>query len=248
MVARMRLSPLLSTALALAAPLLASAPALAGGRGESPVVVELYTSQGCSGCFQASSYAAELAARDDVLLLSFGVDYWDYLGWKDTYAKPEFVERQRSYTGHLDNVHPYTPQMVVDGHVNRPGFDKDFINVAIGFCLQHLANSPAVSISRRDDQVAIEIGDGLPLESDADVWLVGYEPGVHETPIDAGENASRVMKTYNIVRTITRIGSYDGAPARMSAPAEDDVTYAVLVQRPDLGSMVAAETEAASGR
>jgi hypothetical protein len=239
----MRFSPFLPASLALASTLCAGAPVLAGERGASPVVVELYTSEGCSGCLEASSFAGELAGRDGVLLLSFGVDYWDYLGWKDSNAQPEFVERQRAYTARLDNVHPYTPQMVVDGHVNSPGFNKGFVDVAIAFCLEHLADSPAVTLAREDGQIAVEIGGGEALETDADVWLVAYEPGEHRTPIGAGENASRVMKTYNVVRSIVRVGAWSGEAARMSASADPGLSYAVLVQRSDLGSMVAAAAE-----
>lgn len=243
MLAHMRLSPLFAV-LALGASPLAAEPAMAGGRGESPVVVELYTSQGCSGCFRASSFARELATRDDVLLLSFGVDYWDYLGWKDTYARPEFVERQRDYTKRLENIHPYTPQMVIDGHVNGPGFNQGFVDVAIAFCLEHLAESPPVSITRDDGRLAVEIGEGIAPEAEADVWLVAYEPGEHQTSIRAGENASQVMKTYNVVRSIDRIGAWNGSAVRVSAPADDDATYAVLVQGGRLGAMIAAATEA----
>ncbi len=234
----MRLSPLL-----LAPVVLSATPALAGGRGESLVVVELYTSQGCSGCLEASSFADELARREGVLLLSFGVDYWDYLGWRDTFAQPDFVARQRAYTARLDNRHPYTPQMVVDGHVNSAGFSREFVNVAISFCFEHLADSPPVALTRSGGEIAIEIGDGEPLEAPADVWLVAYEPGEHQVAIGAGENSDKVMKTFNVVRTITRIGDWSGDTARLIAPAADDLSYAVLVQRPELGAMIVTAAE-----
>lgn len=235
------------TAASLLAPMAAAgalaASALAEDRGESPVVVELYTSQGCSGCLEAADYAGELASRDGVLLLSFGVDYWDYLGWRDTFARPEFVERQRAYTQRLDNRHPYTPQMVVDGHLNSAASSRDHVDVAISFCQEHLAASPPVAIERRGETLAIDIGDGQALEAAADVWLVAYEPGAHDVEIKAGENAASVMKTYNVVRSIERIGAWSGEPVEISAPADADISYAVLVQRPELGAMVAAATE-----
>ncbi len=216
---------------------------LAADRGESPVVVELYTSQGCSGCLEASAYAGELAEREGVLLLSFGVDYWDYLGWRDTFAQSEFVDRQRAYTERLDNRHPYTPQMVVDGHVNSAGLSREHVDVAISFCHQHLTASPEVEVTRRDGSLAVEIGEGQAVEGAADVWLVAYEPGEHEVEIKAGENAASVMKTYNVVRSISRIGAWNGDAVRIDAPAQADVSYAVMVQRPELGAMVAVATE-----
>jgi hypothetical protein len=236
----MRFAPLLLAPLTLAA-----TPALAEERGKSPVVVELYTSQGCSGCLQASGYAGELAAREGVLLLSFGVDYWDYLGWRDTFARPEFVARQRDYTSRLDNRHPYTPQMVVDGHVNGAGFSSDFVDVAISFCHDHLAESPPVSLARRGGALSIEVGDGAAPDAAADVWLVSFEPGAHEVAINAGENATQVMRTYNVVRSIERIGSWTGEALRLATPVSSDVSYAVLVQRPALGAMLAAAAEPA---
>jgi hypothetical protein len=236
----MRIAPLLLAPLTLAA-----TPAYAGGRGESPVVVELYTSQGCSGCLEASGYAGELATRDGVLLLSFGVDYWDYLGWRDTFARSEFVERQRSYTSRLDNVHPYTPQMVVDGHVNGPGFNRQFVDIAISYCFAHLVKSPPVDLARRDGALAVAIGDGDRPDAPADVWLLAFEPGAHEVAINAGENADAVMRTYNVVRSISRIGSWSGEAVQLDAPVNDGLSYAVLVQRPGLGAMLAAATESA---
>jgi hypothetical protein len=239
----MRFDPLLLAPLLVASVAMAATPAVAGERGESPVVVELYTSQGCSGCLEASGYAGELAGREGVLLLSFGVDYWDYLGWRDTFARTEFVERQRDYTARLDNRHPYTPQMVVDGHVNGPGFNRDFVDVAISFCHEHLAESPPVTLERRDGALSVEIGDGERPDAAADVWLVAFEPGVHEVAINAGENADAVMRTYNVVRSIEHLGAWSGDAMRLATPASDALSYAVLVQRPALGGMLAAAAE-----
>ena len=221
----------------------AASAALAGGRGESPVVVELYTSQGCSGCLQASAYASELAEREGVLLLSFGVDYWDYLGWEDTFAKPGFVERQRLYTERLENRHPYTPQMVVDGHVNGAGFNREFVDIAVAHCFEHIANSPSVSFSREDDQLTVAIGDGDSVDEDADVWLVTYLPGVQMVDIDRGENADAAMRHYNVVESIHRIGAWNGDDVTLTAPIISDRSHAVLVQRAHQGAMIAAAAE-----
>ena len=217
--------------------------ALAAGRGESPVVVELYTSQGCSGCLEASAYAGDLAERSGVLLLSFDVDYWDYLGWKDTFAKPAFVERQRAYTEPLDNVHPYTPQMVVDGHVDAEGFDRDFVDVAIDYCFAHIAHSPPVTLARDGDVLTVTIGDGDKPAEDADVWLVAYEPGMHDVAIHEGENADQRMPHYNVVDAIEHVGAWNGEPTVLNASIQPGVSYAVLVQRAGQGAMIAAATE-----
>src|SRR5215217_3413323 len=85
------------------------------------VVVELYTAQGCASCGEANAHVAKLAERPGVLPLTFSVDYWDYLGWTDTFAKPEFADRQKSYVTRLGLREPYTPQVVVDGRGEAPG-------------------------------------------------------------------------------------------------------------------------------
>jgi hypothetical protein len=243
----MRLIPFVLTSL-----LLLAAPALAAARGESLVAVELYTSQGCGGCMEASDYAAELAQRKGVLLLSFGVDYWDYLGWRDTSAKPEFAERQRRYiAGPIDNPkpHPFTPQMIVDGHFNGEALNRKMIDLAIYFCIKngHVAHSPPIETRRNGGQITVSIGDGDQLAVPGDVLLVAYEPGEHDVAVDAGENAHKVMKTYNVVRNVSHIGMWSGDPVSLSAPIEPGVSYAVLVQKPAQGAMIAAVMESAPG-
>ena len=93
-------------------------PAVAAAR--TPVVVELYTAQGCAACGEADAYAAKLADQKGVVVLTFPVDYWDYLGWPDTFAKPEFSDRQKAYVAKLSLREPYTPQVVVDAASRRP--------------------------------------------------------------------------------------------------------------------------------
>ncbi len=102
--------------------LLALPPAAAA---KPPVVVELYTAQGCASCGEANAYVAKLAERKDILALTFPVDYWDYLGWADTFARPEFADRQKAYVARLSLREPYTPQVVVDGRVQAPGQKSD---------------------------------------------------------------------------------------------------------------------------
>jgi hypothetical protein len=98
-------------------------------------------------------------------------------------------------------------------------------------------------MERSGGELAVEIGDGQRPDAPGDVWLVAYEPGVHEIAVGEGENAHRVMKTYNVVRTITRIGGWSGDPVRLTAPVTDDLSYAVLVQGAALGAMIATAVE-----
>ena len=109
--------------------ILASGPSLALAK--PPVVVELYTAQGCASCGEANANLEKLAARADVLALTFPVDYWDYLGWPDTFAKPEFTERQKAYVAKLSLREPYTPQVVVDGRAQAGGLQAEKVEKLI---------------------------------------------------------------------------------------------------------------------
>src|ERR1700754_250227 len=120
----MRKAALFSLALlALPIPLWAGSAAA-----KPPVVVELYTAQGCASCGEANAHVAKLADKPGVLALTFPVDYWDYLGWADTFAKPEFADRQKAYVAKLSLREPYTPQVVVDGATQAPGAKADRVD------------------------------------------------------------------------------------------------------------------------
>jgi len=101
-------------------------PAVAAAK--TPVVVELYTAQGCASCGEANAHVAQLAGEPGVLVLTFPVDYWDYLGWADTFAKPEYAERQKAYVAKLALREPYTPQVIVDGRAQAPGLKADRVD------------------------------------------------------------------------------------------------------------------------
>src|SRR3954451_8994974 len=109
--------------------ILAAGPLPAAAR--QPVVVELYTAQGCASCGEANAYVAKLAERSGVLPLTFSVDYWDYLGWADTFAKPEFAERQKAYVTKLALREPYTPQVVVDGAAQASGSKPEKVDALV---------------------------------------------------------------------------------------------------------------------
>jgi len=227
--------------LPLAAALLSApmgAPALAGDMPNGPIVVELFTSQGCSSCVDANVFAGELATRDDVIMLSYGVSYWDYLGWRDTFAKPEFSDRQRAYAFQLSNRRPYTPQMVVDGHVDRTGFDRRRVNSAVDHCKDHALQGPTLNTARTDGVLSITLSAGDAPDMEADVWLVSYRSGEASVSVDAGENDGAVMQHYNVVQSITRVGGWSGDAVTIEASTEAGLSYAVLVQGAELGPVL----------
>lgn len=204
----------------------------------APVVVELFTSQGCHSCPPADELLGELAERDDVLPLGFHVTYWDRLGWPDTLGLEEGTARQENYGYLLGTGRIYTPQMVVHGQIDVVGSQRSRVFKALDIME---ANRPdGLEITINDNRLSIGAGDTEP----ATVWLVAYDD-VHEVAIERGENRGKTLKYYNSVRELTKIGKFDGKAldlelplARMSGEGRDGA--AVLVQRDSDGAMLTA--------
>jgi hypothetical protein len=195
-----------------------------------PVVVELYTSQGCAACTKANALIADLAGRKDVLALTFPVDYWDYLGWKDTFAKPEFSARQRAYMKAAGQREVYTPQVVVDG---APQADRSAVDKApelIRAALKAAPPEPDMQLSRG----RVAVGSGPAPEGGADVWLVRYLAQPQETPVKAGENRGVTVIYRNVAVSLQRLGGWSGRPRVYALPKpagkEREVKLAVLLQ------------------
>ena len=220
----------ISIALALAATGAATARPL--------TVVELFTSQGCTSCPPANANLIKLKDRPSVLALSFNVTYWDYLGWKDTFGRPEFTERQVSYEPGLGRSGPFTPQMVVNGHTDTIGNQLSEIETLIS--RDKPVAGPALSLAGG----SAAIGAGTAPAGGADVWLVHYRPGVVEVPVGRGENSGHTLPHANVVRALTRLGSWTGAATTLPLPAaKSGLATAVLVQAPHGGPILAAATE-----
>ena len=178
-----------------AATLLAAAVAVAGdGR---PAVVELYTSQGCSSCPPADALLGDLARRKDVLAFAFHVDYWDELGWRDRFELPAATLRQRQYARQLGSASVYTPQMVVEGTADVVGGDA--AGVARLIAAPRASVPVQISVSGGELLVSVAAASGMPA---AEVTLLSYLPQA-QTAIGRGENAGRVLREYNIVRSCT---------------------------------------------
>jgi len=214
--------------LLLSSVLLAGTPALAA---ERPVVVELFTSQGCSSCPPADALLGELARRDDVLPLGFHVDYWDRLGWKDPYASAAATGRQRRYARLLDSASIYTPQMVVDGRTEMVGSYRAEVLQAIA-AARAAAVAVPVELAARDDGLRVRVAAGDDTTRHATLWLVGFDRH-HETQVGAGENGGRKLAEWNIVRGLEPLGEWQGAAYETTIPAAKLAGYervAVLLQ------------------
>ncbi|WP_304175297.1 thioredoxin family protein [Phenylobacterium aquaticum] len=216
--------------------LLAALPVLALAA-RPPVVVELYTAQGCASCGEANAYLGKLAERPDVLALTFPVDYWDYLGWADTFAKPEFALRQKAYVAKLSLREPYTPQVVVDGRAQVGGLQTDKV--------EKLVAAAADARRRGPDMVfhglrRIDVGTGVAPKGGAEVWLVRFDPREQDVVVKKGDNKGQTVAHTNVVREIAKLGLWRGKPVTFKIPAatEDGLAMAVLVQAPKGGKVL----------
>lgn len=212
-------------------------PALAWAR--PPVVVELFTAQGCEACGAANEFVGDLADRKGVLPLTFSVDYWDYTGWSDTFAKAEFAERQRAYVAKLKLDEPYTPQVVVDGREQAPGVQAERVEQLIRDAARAPRNPPDILFigERR-----VDVGSGRPPRGGAEVWLVRYDPREQLVEVKAGDNRGKKVMHRNVVREIVRLGAWRGKPTayRIRTRAEEGLKSVLLVQGEDGGGIIAA--------
>ncbi len=204
---------------------LISSAAVAASR---PVVVELFTSEGCSSCPPADAYLTALSGRRDVLPLAFHVTYWNSLGWRDPFSLDAATSRQASYAGRLGGG-SYTPEMVVDGRRGMVGSERGEVAAAISASRGEADASPAVRLTRSGGGVTVSIDQSAGRGS---VILVGFDPR-HETQIGRGENAGRTLTESNIVRSMRTIGSYAGEPLHVSASRGAGQDAAVIVQAAD---------------
>jgi hypothetical protein len=169
----------------------------------TPVLVELFTAQGCASCPQADLNLGQLVDRKGVLALTFPVDYWDYLGWRDTLAKPEFTERQRAYVARLKVREIYTPEIVVDGRDEAPGLDQDRIDSLIKGAPDSRQDDPAVKLLHGGMRVEVK---ATRSGRSADVWLVRYDPQQQDVRVKSGDNKGKTVSQRNVVRELVKLG------------------------------------------
>lgn len=208
----------------LAATALAVPPAIAA---ERPVVVELFTSQGCSSCPPADALLSTLADRPGVLALAFHVDYWNRLGWTDPFSGPWATARQTAYAAQLDSDQIYTPQAVIDGRSDVVGSDREAMEAAIAAA----RSEPAVTVLLTTSGAGLQVAVDPTAPTDAVLWLVGFDDR-HDTPVRRGENAGKTLVDRNVVRSLTRLDGWSPGGTVAAARPEGDRT-AVLLQAAD---------------
>jgi hypothetical protein len=232
-----RFLPLLLGSCVFAAPAMAAAVS-------NPLVLELFTSQGCSSCPPADAYLGELKReRPDFLVLDFHIDYWDSLGWKDPFSLPQSTARQQAYDSLLSSE-VYTPQLVVGGSRQAVGSDRDAVAAAIAAAYQDRAAAPPVSlaVSAAGSDLVIDVGPGT---GGASLWLVGYDDR-HTTAIGRGENGGLTETEVNIVRSIRPIATWTGGSLHLSVPKPMGERAAVLLQGANGRILGAAELASAA--
>lgn len=208
---------------------------------KSPVVVELYTSQGCSSCPPAKAFLGELATRPDVVALEFHVDYWDYIGWKDPFASPEYVKRQRSYSANMGERYVYTPQMVIQGQTHEVESKRYLVEKKIALIRDNADSGPDITLKKVGDSVQVNVG-GEQGAGAYDIFFVTFD-AKHTTKILRGENRGETLINTNVVRAFDRVGRWSGDPVELTvslAGKKGDGGCAVIVQKVNQGAIAAA--------
>jgi hypothetical protein len=208
-------------------------PAAPRGPGETPpepVVIELFTAQGCAGCPEANARVEALADEPGVIALTYAVDYWDYLGWEDTFARPEFAQRQRAYRRPLKLRAVGTPQVVIDGRRQAPVTEDAALKAAVEEEAARRVFPPEIEFRATGDQVGV--GSGRAPAGGAEVVAVVYRPGPQTVEIESGDNRGQTVRQVNVVRSVRSLGAWTGRPALYALPDSlgPDEAVAVLVQ------------------
>jgi len=187
---------------------------------KQPVVVELFTSQGCSSCPPADKILGELASQPNVISLSFNVDYWDYLGWRDTLGSSKHTKRQQQYAANRGTRQVYTPQMIINGHVDVVGSRRSKVLAAVNKALTDNGRVP-MEISETAGEITIDVADSpnSKLAAKSTVWVLVTSPKV-SVPVERGENRGKKITYHNVVRQMVPAGMWDGKAIRITLPKD----------------------------
>ena len=230
------------TMLALIGTIVCTSPIFAGESSDVKAVVELFTSQGCSSCPPADRVLGELARDPHHLVISLPVDYWDYIGWKDTLAEPSYTKRQQAYAKSSGRGEVYTPQAIVNGLVDAVGSDRGQIDAAEALTAKKAGVlSVPLAISEEGGAINVSVGAapiGAPRSAGVYLFALASKRTVS---VQRGENAGATLTYSNVARGITKIGDWTGAPMLLKASLEQAHAdgadgYAVIVQEGGRGA------------
>jgi hypothetical protein len=212
------MTPMLARPLLLLAAFALVAGPLPVAAGDTKTVVELFTSQGCSSCPPADKLLGELAKNERVVALSLPVDYWDYLGWRDTLALHAHSMRQKAYADARGDRQVYTPQVIINGVAQAIGSDRSAIMSAIATAEANRVPAIPVTLKRNGDKIDIVIGAGTGMPAPVFLLAVTSETSI---AIGRGENRGKTVSYYNAVRTWRRLGEWNGAAMLASVPLSE---------------------------
>jgi hypothetical protein len=183
----------------------------------------LFTSQGCSSCPPADKIIGELAKDPSVIALSLPIDYWDYLGWKDTLADARFSARQKAYSQVRGDREVYTPQVVVNGSMHVIGSDREGIEEAIGITRNAdgvMSVPVTMTVAGKQINVSVAASGKGPAAMHGEVWICAVSKAV-SISIGRGENRGREITYHNVVRNLLKVGDWNGSPGSWSVPLEN---------------------------
>jgi hypothetical protein len=205
--------------LAYAAVVICSSVPLQSAQAEPRAVIELFTSQGCSSCPPADQLLGELTSDASLIAVSVPVDYWDYLGWKDTLADPHNTARQKAYAHARGDGQVYTPQVVVNGTLHALGSDKAAIEVAIAASRKNGAMSLLPTLTVGEGRLNVTVPDLVDARAGGEVWLVGVVKAA-TIAIARGENKGRTITYHNVARRWIKLGDWTGKANSWSIPVQ----------------------------
>jgi hypothetical protein len=192
-----------------------------GAVADPRAVVELFTSQGCSSCPPADKLIGELAKDPSLVALSLPIDYWDYLGWKDTLADKRFTARQKAYSHMRGDREVYTPQAVINGKVHAVGSDQSSIEQAIEQTTHEVGvMSLPVSLTVTKGQLNVSVASAPTAPPHGEIWVWSVARAI-PIEIGRGENHGREITYHNVVRNWLKVGDWAGKPATWSIPIEN---------------------------
>jgi hypothetical protein len=219
------------------------AGAASAGETREPILIELFTSQGCSSCPPADAFMGELQTRKDVIAISFNIDYWDYIGWRDTLASRENTLRQQAYAKVLKPHQVYTPEMVIDGDENVPGNQREQALKIMEECKREAVNERVpVTLKLAGNEVDVAIGGGPRRE--ATIWMA-HTASSRTVAINRGENRGRTVTYHNVVRSFAAVGKWSGDALTLRLPTKGQTSdnsdgVVVWVQAGEMGRVLGA--------
>jgi len=206
---------------AVAVVCLSSAASLSLAHAETRGVIELFTSQGCSSCPAADKLVGELARDPSLVSLSLPIDYWDYLGWKDTLADPRNTARQKAYSKTRGDREVYTPQVVVNGSLHALGSDQTAIEKAIAKSRQNPGTmSLPLTLSIAGGHLTVTVPDGGEIHNGAEVWICGLAKAI-TVPIKRGENQGKTITYHNVARRWLKLDAWNAKARTWTVPIRD---------------------------